>query len=259
MFPQQRNGDTMTGEGGWTARIMFTVIYHSLLIGAALFVPIPLLDERMAIFLWKHMVSDLAKSHNRTLTKDQVIAFSYQSRFTLSEGCLFLVGQLLKAIFRTVFFFLEWRRAIQVATDAYYSGYLLNELFAYEGFDPAKASQYAVAMQKAKQGVNTKLVQGVFRANFRSGKGLLTSVAKWLSSITVGYAKDSWARRKKKNTEGATEEQMENFFEMHKSRFQTLLKDLIASMQVGIGNLPKEHFDELRERLFAEVRNLETT
>ena len=174
---------------------MFTVLYHSLLIGAALFVPIP---------------------------------------------------------------FLEWRKAINLATDAYYSGYLLNELFAHEGFDPAKSGQYAVAMQKAKQGVNRKLVQGVFRANFRSSKGVLTAVAKWLSSITVGYAKESWARRKMKNTDGAAEQQMENFFEMHKSRFQELLKDLIASMQTGIAALPKEHFDELRERLFEELRQMET-
>ena len=238
---------------------MFTVLYHSILIGAALFVPIPLLDERFAIYLWKRMISELAKSHNRTLTKDQVIALSYQSRFALSEGCLLLLGQLIKAIFRTVFFFLEWRKAINLATDAYYSGYLLNELFAYEGFDPAKSAQYALAMQKAKQGVNTKLVQGVFRSHFRSSKGVLLSLGKWLSSITVGYAKDSWARRKRKKTDGATEEQMENFFEMHRSRFQTLLQDLIASVQTGIGALPKEHFEELRERLFAEVRNLETT
>jgi len=164
---------------------MFSVLYHSILIGAAIFVPIPVLDERMAIFLWKHMVSDLAKSHNRTLTKDQVAALSYQSRFALSEGCLFLVGQLLKAIFRTIFFFLEWRKVIQLATDAYYSGYLLNELFAYDEFDPAKSAQYAIAMQNAKQGVNTKLVQGVFRSHFRSSKGVLTSLAKWLSSITA--------------------------------------------------------------------------
>jgi hypothetical protein len=75
----------------------------------------------------------------------------------------------------------------------------------------------------------------------------------------VGYAKDSWARRKKKNTDAAAEEQMENFFEMHRSRFQELLKDLIASVQTGVGNLPREHFDELRERLFAEVRKLEIT
>jgi hypothetical protein len=239
---------------------MFSVIYHSILIGAALFMPIPILDERVAMFLWKHMVSDLAKSHNRTLTKEQLLALSYQSRFVVSEGCLFLLGRVLKELFQEIFFFLEWRKAINLASDAYYSGYLLNELFAYQGFDPAKSEQYVMAMQKAKQGVNMKLVQGVFRANFRSGKGVLTSVAKWLSSITVGYAKDSWARRKnKKNLDGATEQQMENFFEMHKSRFQTLLKDLIASLQTGIGNLPKEHFDTLRARLFAEVNNLETT
>jgi hypothetical protein len=238
---------------------MFTVLYHSILIGAALFVPIPLLDERIAIYLWKRMISELAKSHNKILTKDQVIALSYQSRFALSEGCLLLLGQLIKAVFRTVFFFLEWRKAINLATDAYYSGYLLNELFAYERFDPANSGQYAVAMQKAKQGVNTKLVQGVFRSQFRSSKGVLLSLGKWLSSITVGYAKESWARRRRKKTDRATEEQMENFFEMHRSRFQTLLQDLIASVQTGIGALPKEHFDELRNKLFEELRKLETT
>jgi hypothetical protein len=99
-----------------------------------------------------------------------------------------------------------------------------------------------------------KLVQNVFRAHFRSSKGVLTSLVKWLSSITVGYAKDSWARRKKKNAEGAAEQQMENLFEMHRSRFQTLLKDLIASLQTGMGALPKEHFDELRDRMFHEIR-----
>lgn len=238
---------------------MFSVLYHSILIGAALFVPIPLLDERIAIYLWKRMISELAKSHNRTLTKDQVITLSYQSRFALSEGCLLLLGQLIKAIFRTVFFFLEWRKAINMATDAYYSGYLLNELFAYDGFDPAKSGQYVIAMQKAKQGVNMKLVQGVFRAQFRSSKGVLLSLGKWLSSITVGYAKDSWARRRKKNTDGATEQQMENFFEMHRSRFQTLLKDLIDSIQTGIGALPQEHFEELKNKMFYEIRQVETT
>src|SRR5215216_1281710 len=238
---------------------MFTVIYHSVLIGAALFVPIPFLDDRLATFLWKHMVADLAKSHNKILTKDQILALSYQSRFALADGCLFFLRRLFQELLQEILFLLEWRKAINLATDAYYSGYLLNELFSYKAFDPARAGQYAIALQKAKQGVNTKLVQGVFRANFRSGKGVLASVAKWLSSITVGYVKDSWARRKnKKNAGGATEQQMENFFEMHKSRFQGLLKDLIASLQTGIGALPKEHFDELRRRLFEELRKLET-
>src|SRR6476659_218509 len=232
---------------------MFTVIYHAVLIGAALLVPIPFLDEKLATFLWKHMVADLARSHNKTLTNEQIQALSYQSRFAISEGCAFILKRIFQELFQEILFFLEWRKAISLATDAYYSGFLLNALFAYEGFDPAKAGQYAVALQKAKQGTNMKLVQGVFRANFRSGKGVLTSVAKWLSSITVGYVKDSWARRKrKKNAEVASDQQMENFFEMHRSRFQELLKDLIDSLQSGIVSLPKSHFDDLRNRLFEE-------
>ena len=237
---------------------MFTVIYHSLLIGAALFVPIPFLDDRLATFLWKHMVADLAKSHNRNLTKEQILALSYQSRFALSDGCMVVLLRIFRQLFQEILFWLEWRKAINLASDAYYSGFLLNELFAYDGFDPAKAGQYAVVLQKAKQGVNMKLVQGVFRSQFKSSKSGLTAVVKWLSSVTVDYAKDSWARRKKKKVDSAAEQQMENFFEMHRSRFQTLLKELIASLQSGIGALPKEHFDELRERLFTELRNLET-
>jgi hypothetical protein len=235
---------------------MFTVMYHSLLIGASLFVPIPFLDDKLASFLWKHMIADLAKSHKRNLTNDQISVLSYQSRFALSDGCLIVGRRLLRELFQEILFFLKWRRAINLATEAYYSGYLLNELFAYEEFDASKAGQYAIALQKAKQGINMKLVQGVFRGTFRSGRGVLASVVKWLSSITVGYMKDSWARKKKKkNVDSATEKQIENFFEMHKSRFQELLKDLIASLQTGIGNLPKEHFDELRNKLYEEINS----
>lgn len=238
---------------------MFTVIYHSLLIGAALFVPIPFLDDRLATFLWKHMVSDLAKVHKRNLTREQLLALSYSSRFSLSEGCLFFARRIFRELLQEVLFFLEWRKAVNLAADAYYSGYLLNELFAYEGFDPARAGQYALAIQRAKQSTNMKLVQGVFKSTFRSGKGVLASVAKWLSSITVGYVKESWARwRKRKDAGGASEEQMENFFEMHRSRFQTLLHDLILQLQSGIGSLPKEHFDTLSNKLFDEIRQLET-
>ncbi len=239
---------------------MFTVIFHSLLIGAALFVPIPLLDDRLARFFWKRMVADLAQDHKKNLTKEQIDVLSYQSRFALADGCLFFLRRLFREFLQEILFFVEWRKAINLASDAYYSGYLLNELFSYESFDPTKVPQYAVALQKAKQGVNMKLVQGVFRAQFRSSKGVLMSVTKWLSSITVGYAKESWTRwRNRKNPDSASDEKMENFFQMHKSRFQELLKDLIASLQTGIGALPKEHFDTLRSRLFEELQQMETS
>ena len=239
---------------------MFTVIFHSLLIGAALLVPIPLVDDRLATFFWKRMVSDLARDHKKNLTREQIDVLSYQSQFALGDGCMIFLKRLFGELFQEILFFLEWRKAINLASDAYYSGYLLNELFAYAGFDPAKVHQYAIALQKAKRGVNMKLVQGVFRAQFHSSKGVLMSVTKWLSSITIGYAKTSWTRWKnRKNRDVASEEKMENFFQMHKSRFQELLKDLIVSLQTGIGALPKEHFDTLRNKLFEELRQMETT
>jgi len=239
-------------------RLMFTVIYHSLLIGAALFVPLPLLDDRLATFLWRHMVSDVAKSHGRTLSKEQLRALSYQPRFAFSDGCIYVIIRFFTELVQEILFLLEWRKAINLATDAYYSGYLLNELFEWEGFDPARAGHYAVAMQTAKQGINRKWVQNVYRAQFRSGKGILTSVVKWLSSITVGYVRDSWTHRKnRKNAEAITDEKIETFFEMHKSRFQELLKDLIASIQTGVGALPKEHFEALRNKMFEEIHRLE--
>ena len=49
------------------------------------------------------------------------------------------------------------------------------------------------------------------------------------------------------------------FFEMHRSRFQTLLKDLIDSIQTGIGALPQEYFEELKNKMFYEIRQVETT
>jgi hypothetical protein len=223
-------------------------------------VPIPFLDDKLASFLWKHMASDLAKSHHRNLTKEQIAALSYQSKFALSDGCIYVIVRFFTELVQEIIFLLEWRKAIDLATDAFYSGYLLNELLAFDGFDPARVSQYAAAMQKAKRGINRKWVRGVFRAQFRSGKGILTSVVKWLSSISVGYVKESWTRRKnRKNAEAASDEQMESFFEMHKSRFQELLKDLIASVQSGVGALPKEHFDDLRKKLFEELRQIEIT
>lgn len=234
-------------------------MFHSLLIGISLFVPIPLLDERLATFFWKRMVADLAGDYKRQLTPEQLLALSYQSRWALSEGCLFIARRLFRELLQEVLFFLEWRKAINLASDAYYSGYLLNELFAYEGFDAAKSEQYAVALQKAKQGINMKFMQGVFKRTFQSGKGVLSSVVKWLSSITVGYVKDSWTRRKNRKAGIVSEQQMESFFQMHRSRFQEMLKDLINHLQAGIGSIPKSHFDELKTRLFEEIKQLETT
>jgi hypothetical protein len=169
---------------------MFTVIYHSLLIGAALFVPIPFLDDRLATFLWKHMVSDLAKSHNKTLTEAQLLALSYQSRFALSDGCMFVIRRFFKELLQEILFFLEWSKAINLAADAY-SPVICWLLPMW--VRPAKVRQYAVARKKTGQRNDARR----FRATFDL-TDVLMSIVKWLSSITVGYVKTRGLEEKPK-------------------------------------------------------------
>jgi hypothetical protein len=36
-----------------------------------------------------------------------------------------------------------------------------------------------------------------------------------------------------------------------------MLQELIASVQSGIGSLPKEHFEELKNKMFEELRHVD--
>lgn len=232
---------------------MFTIMYHSLLIGASLFAPIPFLDEKLAAFLWKRMVSELAKSNKRTLSEEQLAALSYQYKFVLSSGCLYALKRIFKQISQEVIFFLEWGKALDMATDAYYSGYLLNELFSADTFDPAKIDRYAVAMQNAKKGFNKKLMRGVIKGTFQSSRGALWSIVKWLTSLAMDSIKGLGRGRKRKN-DPALEENMGSLFERNKAKLESLIAELKTQFDKGLGGVPAQHFEVLKNKMFAELQ-----
>ena len=236
---------------------MFTIMYHSLLIGASLFAPIPLLDEKLAAFLWKRMVSELAKSNKRTLSEEQLAALSYQYKFVLSGGCLYVLKRIFKQISQEIIFFLEWGKALDMATDAYYSGYLLNELFASDTFDPAKINRYAVAMQNAKKGFNTKLMRGVIKGTFRASRGALWSIVKWLTSLATEPIKELGKRALRRRNDPAFEQRMGGFFERNKAKLDGLIAELKTHFDEGLGGVPAQHFEELKSKMLEELRRQE--
>lgn len=232
---------------------MFTVMYHSLLIGASLFAPLPFLDEKLAAFLWKRMVSELAKNHKRTLSQEQLAALSYQYKFVLSGGCLYVLKRIFKQISQEVIFFLEWGKALDMATDAYYSGYLLNELFSLDTFDPAKIDRYAVAMQNAKKGFNKKLMRGVIKGTFQSSRGVLWPIVKWLTSLAVDSIK-GLGRGLRRRKDPAFDENMGSLFEQNKAKLESLISQLKTHFDEGLGGVPAQHFEELKKRMYEELR-----
>lgn len=238
---------------------MFIVMYHSLLIGASLFAPIPFLDEKLAAFLWKRMVSELAKSNKRTLSEEQLAALSYQYKFVLSGGCLYVLKRIFKQISQEIIFFLEWGKALDMATDAYYSGYLLNEIFSSEEFNPAKIGHYAVVMQKAKKGFNMKLMRGVIKGTFQSSRNVLWSIVKWLTSLATEPIKELGKRALGRRGDPVFEERMGGFFERNKAKLDGLIGELKTHFDEGMGGVPAQHFDELKSRMFAELQVHETS
>lgn len=247
---------------------MFIVLYHVILIGIAPLIPIPFLDDVLVNFLWKHMISGLANSYNIKLNKIQITQLSYQSKSTCSEGCLFIVNR----IIRQFFAWWEWSRGVRLATDAYYSGYLLNEIFSSGTFDANKVREYGIAIDKATKQVNVNLVRGVIISTFRSSSGIVKSLTKWLSRLAMSYlrttlklfwslARDFLYRKERVEREEtkAAQAELSRLFEQTRPEFEGLINELASHLQDGLGKLPKEHFTEIRNKFYAELDKLKNT
>lgn len=246
---------------------MFIVMYHVVLIGIAPLIPIPFLDDALITFLWQHMVSGLANSHTINLNKSQIKQLNHQSKFACSDGCLFIINRIVRQFIP----WWEWSRGVSLATDAYYTGYLLNELFSSGIFDSNKVDKYSIAIGKAREQVNVNLVKGAIVSTFRSGRGIVISITRWLSRLAMSYikatiklvwrlAKDFWYRKSRDENEESRTAQaaMGNLFEDDSPKFENLINELASHLQDGIGKLPTEHFTDLRSKMFNELSKLES-
>jgi ATP-dependent RNA circularization protein (DNA/RNA ligase family) len=247
---------------------MFIVLYHVILIGIAPLIPIPFLDDVLVNFLWKHMLSGLADSYNIKLNKTQIATLTYRNNFSCSEGCLFIVNRIIRQFFP----WWEWSRGVRLATDAYYTGFLLNELFSSNTFDETKVNQYAIAMNQAKKQVNVKLVGGAIVSTFRSSSNIVRSLTKWLSRLARSYLKTmlklfwSLARdflyrksRIEREETKAAQAELNRLFEQTRPEFEGLINELISHLQEGLGKLPNEHFEEIKNKFYAELDKLKTS
>ena len=209
------------------------------------------------------MVDELARGHGRQLTKTQRAQILSPSGD--EGGCLSTAIYPFKEIFRELAFWMEWRRTINIATQAYYSGFLLDQILGRKDFDPVRAPQYGSAIARAKRGVNTRLVYDVIRRVFLAAKGVVRTLARWLYQLGLHHAgrlgSPLWRRltllfRRRVRTPSqpaddppAEYDRLARLFDHRKPEVRELLEGLVESLQEGLGHLPKDHLDDLRRRL----------
>jgi hypothetical protein len=243
------------------------LLSYTILIGAAPLIPIPFVDEWIAAYLWRRMIADLAKKHGVKLTKREVFQLSDQKKSGLMGIIISYVVRPIKELFREIFFWLDWKRGIDLATRTYYHGYLMNFIFETGNYNPEHAAKYKPAIQHALKGANTKLLRGIILKTFTSSKEIIRTVRIWLFQFGKYYLKLTKNSTKQKikyvfskitkakalYESERTEGDINDYFDEARPTLNDLIPPVLESLYSGIGSLPKEHFDILCSKLIQEL------
>src|ERR1700754_4434041 len=119
---EDRRNKSQTAEG--TRRSLIT---HAVLVGLTPLIPLPVVDDLAKNYFRRRLVRRLASAHGRSLSGEELGALTKEQGRGCVRGCLTaVVVYPLKAVFRKVFYFLEWKRAVDLTSRTYHFGYLTS-------------------------------------------------------------------------------------------------------------------------------------
>ena len=144
----------------------------------------------------------------------------------------------LKAVFRKLFYFLEWKRAVDLTSRTYHYGYLVGHaLRRREGAPSLLDAHGARAVSEAIEAVcreaPIKPLESAVGGTFRKSKGVLRSAAALLSGSL---------RRQPPQPERVAEA-----IESVEPEEVRELRPVVTRLQSSIASVPEEHFRSLRE------------
>ena len=230
------------------------LLSYALLTGLTPLIPVPLADDLAKNHLRRQLVRRLARAHGLDLSADAAQSLAREQGG--AGGCLggCLTQALLypiKKIFRKVFFFLEWKRAVDLTSYTYHWGYLLDYALG-EGLlaGPTAAGagtsvdDLRTAIERACRDAPIRPLERVVGATLRQSHAALLSAARriWAGAATADA--DAAAA----STGPAVREQADEVSEV--SGVAALLQQRIASA------VPEEHFQDLRRRFRAHLAEL---
>jgi hypothetical protein len=226
-----------------------TIITYSVLVGLSPLVPVPFVDDWLINYFRRRMVRSLASSNGLEFS-DETISILADDRD--KKGCLWgclssVVFYPLKKIFRKIFYFLEWKRAVDLTSHTYHFGYLLNYALR-DGFiksDAKSLEDIRTSLDDVCNDTPIKPVESVVSGTFRQTKGLIFS--------GVEILEKTFRNLKKKPTEDDISVAAAKVEEEEKEQ----LEGITNSLGKAISNIPEEHFKMMREKFSAKMKALE--
>jgi hypothetical protein len=103
------------------------IVSHSILAGLTPLIPIPIIDDLAKVYFVRRLVRKLAAANDYPINDEGVKSLADEPDSGCLRGCAIATLLLpFKLIFRKVFFFLEWKRAVDTTSHVYYQGYLVD-------------------------------------------------------------------------------------------------------------------------------------
>lgn len=223
------------------------LVTHAVLVGLTPLIPVPLLDDLVKNYFRKRMVRALAASAGRALSEDELDALASETERGCLTGCLFTVLVYpLKAVFRKVFYFLEIKRAVDLASRTYHFGYVISyALRPREGgaspLDLYGAKAVNEAAQAACRDAPIKPVEAAIGGTFRKSRTALSGAA----ALLAGSLRRVSGR--------AQPERVAEAIEAVEPEEERELEPVVTRIQRSIASVPEEHFRDLRARFNARL------
>src|SRR5215207_4662822 len=230
------------GEPGGRQR---TLVTHAVLTGLTPLIPVPLLDDLVKAYFRKRLVRSLAASAGRTLSDEELNALASEAEGGCLRGCVMsALVYPLKAVFRKVFYFLEWKRAVDLTSRTYHFGHLVGHALRRRGGAPSLLDTYgARAVSEAVEAVcreaPIKPLESAVGGTFRKSKGVLRAAAALLSGSL---------RRQPPQPERVAEA-----IESVEPDEERELRPVVTRLQSSIATVPEDHFRNLRDSLEARL------
>jgi hypothetical protein len=249
------------------------ILTHSVLIGLTPLIPIPFVDDWIKAGFQRRMFRQIAAAHEIQLSPEEVNALSQEDFWdSCASGCLHLFFRLLREIASKIFFWIEWRRAVNLVSISYYTGFLFDAalldgytLQSQPGSPPEPAVKLREAIRRARYGANMRLIQRIFRQSVRP---LAFLGAAWqlarrafsaLPGLLAALPRTVW--RAIRGTPGRIRDNLYLRIQMllgkQKAPELKAVERIVQSMQAALLNMDSTHFDELRAKLLLELSKQE--
>lgn len=218
---------------------------HSILTGLTPIIPIPFADDLAKTYFQERMIKKLAENYGQSLTNEDLKILSSEEKKGCLSGCLTtILFYPLKKLFRKIFFFLEWKRAIDTVSLSYHKGYLLEYALEEGLFQPKgvySSNQIRGAIDATCREVGTNPIEKAVKATFDHSKEAVKNLAETLLK--------SISQVKGKPSEGELQQAVQN---TESIEFSTGVN---IELEKAFVSIPPDYFQHLKEKFLSHLKS----